>query len=119
MLGGGMRQAGVLAAAGLIALERSPSRLHMDHENARYLAEQLSELRGVRSGFEKACKRTSLFWMFVGTGKTAAAICKSLGEKKVLCLSTGAHEIRMVTHCDVDRAGIERGLEAFRSVLRN
>ncbi|HXR10309.1 MAG TPA: GntG family PLP-dependent aldolase [Candidatus Acidoferrales bacterium] len=118
MLGGGMRQAGVLAAAGLLALERSPSRLHIDHENARCLAEQLSELRGVKIDLKSV--QTNIVMVDVhGTGKTAADICRALAAKKILCLATGSHEIRMVTHCDVDRAGIERGIEAFSSVLKN
>src|SRR5260370_31042807 len=48
MFGGGMRQAGVIAAAGLIALEKSPGRLHIDHENARRIAEGIAEIRGLR-----------------------------------------------------------------------
>src|SRR5271169_5934328 len=48
MLGGGMRQAGVLAAAGLIALEEAPKRLHVDHENAKYLAQRLAEIPGIK-----------------------------------------------------------------------
>jgi threonine aldolase len=118
VLGGGMRQAGVLAAAGLIALEKSPGRLHVDHDNARYLAEKLSDLPGVRVDLKKVQTNIVIFDV-QETGKTAAAICRALGEKRVLCLSTGPHQIRLVTHCDVNRAGIDRGLEAFRSVLKN
>ena len=118
MLGGGMRQAGVLAAAGLIALERSPGRLHIDHENAHYLAERLHEMPGIRIDLGRVQTNIVIFDV-LGTGKTAAEICSALETKKVLALSTGPHEIRMVTHCDVDRAGIDRGLGALRSVLRN
>jgi threonine aldolase len=118
MLGGGMRQVGVLAAAGLIALERSPGRLHIDHENARHLAERLSELPGIRVDLRRVQTNIVIFDV-LGTRKTAADICAALEAKKVLALSTGPHEIRMVTHCDVDRAGIDRALEALKGVLRN
>ncbi|MGO9641919.1 MAG: threonine aldolase family protein [Candidatus Acidiferrales bacterium] len=116
LLGGGMRQVGVLAAAGLIALERSPGRLHVDHENARHLAEKLNELPGVRVDMKKVQTNINIFDVH-DTGKTAAEICGALGQQKVLCLPTGPYEIRMVTHCDVDRAGIDRALEVFRSLL--
>ena len=115
MLGGGMRQAGVIAAAGLVALEESPKRLHEDHENARRLAEGLAELPGIKIDPEKVV--TNIVIIDVAeTGKTADGICAELRERNVLAIGFGS-SIRMVTHCDVSHADIETALREFRSVL--
>jgi len=117
LLGGGMRQVGVLAAAGLIALEKSPARLHEDHANARFLAEGLARIRGVK--VDLATVQTNIVIFDVsGTGKTAAEITAELGKRGVLCGPTDKHSIRMVTHCDVDRAAIERALEILHGFAR-
>ncbi len=117
LFGGGMRQAGVLAAAGLIALEKSPARLHLDHENAGYLAEGLAKLPGI-SIDPKKVQTNILIFDVRGTGRTAAEISGELAKRQVLAGPTDKYAIRMVTHCDVDRAGIDRALAAFREVLR-
>jgi threonine aldolase len=106
MLGGGMRQVGVLAAAGLIALEESPRKLHVDHENAKLLA----------SGLAKIVTNIVIFDVR-GTGRTAAEITSELGKMKVLCGPTDKYSIRMVTHCDVQRDGIEKALAAVCEIL--
>src|SRR5208282_5611531 len=106
MFGGGMRQAGVLAAAGLVALEKSPSRLHEDHANARHLAEQLARIPGVQVDLAKVRTNIVIFDV-TGTGRTAASICVALAKREILASPTGPYAIRMVTHCDVDRAGID------------
>jgi len=117
MFGGGMRQAGVLAAAGLVALEESPKRLHVDHENARYLAEGLAEIRGIEIDAKKVVTNIVIFGV-EGTGRTAAEVSAELKQRHVLANATGPHTIRMVTHCDVDRAGIDRALAALREICR-
>jgi len=114
--GGGMRQAGVLAAAGLIALEESPKRLHVDHENARYLAEGLARVPGIALDPSKIVTNIVRFDVR-GTGCTAADICAELKTRGILAGPFAAYAIRMVTHCDVDRGGIDRGLAALREVL--
>ena len=116
LFGGGMRQVGVLAAAGLIALEKSPSRLHEDHDNARYLAEALAELPGIKVDLRKVQTNIVIFDVS-GTGRTAAEISAALAKRNVLANPTGKYEIRMVTHCDVDRAAIDRALAEFRALL--
>jgi threonine aldolase len=116
LLGGGMRQAGVLAAAGLVALEKSPARLHEDHENARALAQALSELPGVSVDLKKV-QTNIVFFDVAATGRTAAAICAELAKRQILCGATGPTAIRMLTHCDVDRAGIDRAVSELRTVL--
>ncbi len=116
LLGGGMRQAGVLAAAGLVALAKSPSRLHEDHENAQHLARGLARLPGIRVNLEKVLTNIVIFDVS-GTGRTAAEISQALAARHILANPTGTHALRMVTHCDVNRAGIDFALAAFRDVI--
>jgi threonine aldolase len=116
MLGGGMRQAGILAAAGLVALEESPERLHIDHENARLLAEGLAEIPEVKIDPAKV-KTNILFFDVSASGFTAQEVSKRLAAQGVLANGLGPATIRMVTHFDVDRAGCERALSVLRDVL--
>ena len=116
MLGGGMRQVGVLAAAGLIALEESPKKLHVDHENAKFLANGLAKIKGIALDSTKVLTNIVIFDVR-GTGRTAAEISSELGKKKVLCGPTDKYSIRMVTHCDVQRGGIEKALAAVGEIL--
>jgi threonine aldolase len=116
MLGGGMRQVGVLAAAGLIALEESPKHLHRDHENAKFLADGLAKIKGISLDATKVETNIVIFDVR-GTGCTAAEICSELGKRKILSGPTDKYSIRMVTHCDVHRAGIQNALTAMAEVL--
>jgi threonine aldolase len=116
LLGGGMRQAGVLAAAGLVALEETPPRLAEDHANARRLAEGVAELPGV--AIDPARVQTNIVIFDVSaTGLAADHICARLrAEHRVLASGFGP-SIRMVTHYDVARADIERALEGTKAVV--
>jgi len=115
MLGGGMRQAGVLAAAGLIALEESPKGLAEDHVNAKRLAEGLAGLPGVKIDPEKVVTNIVIFDV-ADTGMTADGICTQLREHGILASGFGS-SIRMVTHYDVSRANIENALAALNRIL--
>jgi threonine aldolase len=115
LLGGGMRQAGVLAAAGLVALEETPKTLHGDHENARYLAEGLARIDGISLDPVKVVTNIVIFDVS-GTAREADQITLDLGQRGIRCGATGKYSIRMVTHYDVDRAGIDRALAALREV---
>jgi threonine aldolase len=117
MLGGGMRQAGVLAAAGLVALEESPKGLVKDHANAKLLAEGLAELPCVKIDPEKVVTNIVIFDV-ADTGQAADAICAQLRDHGVLMSGFGS-SIRAVTHYDVRRADIEAALRELRSVLAN
>ena len=117
VFGGGMRQVGVIAAAGLIALEEMPKRLHEDHANARYLAEGMAQIKGISLDPKKVVTNIIVFNV-QGTGHTAAQICDELKKRGVLCGPFAKYMIRMVTHFDVDRAGIDRALAAMRDLLR-
>jgi threonine aldolase len=114
--GGGMRQAGVLAAAGLVALEESPKGLPRDHENARYLAEGLARIPGIALDPAKVVTNIVRFDV-AGAGRTAADLCGELKKRGILAGPFAKHAIRMVTHYDVDRAAIEAALAALREIL--
>jgi threonine aldolase len=116
-LGGGMRQVGVLAAAGLVALEESPKILRRDHENARYLAEGLAQIPGITLDPKKVVTNIIIFDL-KNTGRTAAELSAALKQRGILANATGPCLIRMVTHFDVDRPAIDAALAALRSLLR-
>ena len=100
-LGGGMRQAGILAAAGLIALEDGPKHLHEDHANARLLAEALSHTEGV--AINLASVETNIVIFRLKAGKGAADLVARLKIRGVLANAFGPDAIRLVTHRDVSR----------------
>ena len=116
MLGGGMRQAGVLAAAGLIALEEGPRRLHIDHANAKFLAEELAQIPGIKIDPTKVVSNI-LFFDVSGTGLPAREVSKRLAARGVLANPTNPTSVRMVTHLDVDRAGCEQALRVLKEVV--
>jgi threonine aldolase len=116
MLGGGMRQAGVLAAAGLIALEENSKRLYVDHANATFLAQELAQIPGIKIDAAKVVTNI-LFFDVSGTGVTGYEISKLLAAHGVLANATNARSIRMVTHLDVDRIGCERALQVLREIV--
>jgi threonine aldolase len=117
IFGGGMRQVGVLAAAGMVALEDSPKGLPHDHENARYLAEELAKIPGIKLDASKVVTNIVRFDV-AGTGRTASDICGELKKRNILAGPFAKHAIRMVTHYDVDREGIDKALDAMREVTR-
>ena len=114
-LGGGMRQAGILAAAGLIALEKMPARLRDDHANARFLADGLAHTHGVRLDPKKVQTNIVVFDIS-GTGMDSAEFSRRLAERNVLANGIDPQTMRMVTHMDVDRAGCEYALETIRAI---
>lgn len=116
LLGGGMRQVGVVASAALVALEESPNRLHEDHANARRLAEGLANINGIQIDPEQVVTNIVIFDVS-GTKYRADEICHRLQEEGVLASGFGA-SIRMVTHYDVARRDIDYALSALRKILR-
>ena len=112
ILGGGMRQAGVLAAAGLIALEESPKLLPQDHANARRLAEGVAEIAGIRIDPEMVLTNIVLFDV-LETGVAASEICSRLKDKGILATAFGS-SVRMVTHYDVSSDDIETTLREMQ-----
>ncbi len=101
-LGGGMRQAGILAAAGLMALEQGPKRLHEDHANARLLAEALAATEGVEISLDAV--ETNIVIFRLTPERSALKLTARLKERGVLMSTVGQNSVRLVTHLDVDRA---------------
>jgi threonine aldolase len=116
MFGGAMRQSGILAAAGLYALERNLSRLAEDHANARLLAEQLSGLRGVELDLATVQSNIVIFRMVEGA-PDAATIVALAQQKGVLISAFGVRTIRAVTHLDVGRDQCRRAAELLAEVI--
>lgn len=114
-LGGGMRQIGILAAAGLIALEEGPNRLHEDHENAKRLADGLSTIRGISIDVDNILTNI-VICDISGTGKTSAEVVASLKENDILAIGFGSL-IRMVTHLDVSPPDIGRAVLAVNAAV--
>jgi threonine aldolase len=112
MMGGALRQAGIVAAAGIYALDHNVERLAEDHENARVLAEGIAELRG--ASIDPSLVETNIVIFEV---EDPAGVVAALLAEGVEMTQMGPGRIRAVTHMDVDRAGIERALEALRKVL--
>jgi len=110
-LGGGMRQAGVLAAAGLIALEQMPHRLHEDHANARLLAEALSTMEGV--SIEVNAVETNIVIFRLTGALSAQDLVARLKERGILAGTVGPDAIRLVTHNDVSRGQCITAVEAL------
>ncbi|HUX45490.1 MAG TPA: low-specificity L-threonine aldolase [Terracidiphilus sp.] len=110
-LGGGMRQVGVLAAAGLIALEQMPARLHEDHANAKLLAEALAAMEGVAMDPETV--ETNIVIFRLTGGLTAAELVSRLKARGVLASAVGPKAVRLVTHRDVSREACVRAAEAL------
>jgi threonine aldolase len=116
MLGGGMRQVGVIAAAGLVALEKMTTRLAEDHTNARLLAQGISELAGISINLEKVQTNIVVFDVS-GTGITPNALSVRLKERGVLANGISPRDMRIVTHKDVSRQDCETALAALKKCL--
>ena len=112
MLGGGMRQAGILAAAGLYALDNMVERLAEDQENARIAAEALAEIPGIALA---PPPQTNLVY-FTVEGWDLAAFVRRLAEEGILCFDEGGR-IRWVTHFGIERADVEEAVARLRSVM--
>lgn len=110
-LGGGMRQVGVLAAAGLIALEQGPRRLHEDHANARLLAEALSHMEGVEIDLDAV--ETNIVIFRLKDGRSAADLVARLKARGILISTVGRDAIRLVTHLDAGRGACVEAAEAL------
>ncbi len=113
-LGGGMRQAGVIAAAARIALEDGPRQLPESHADAQYLAAAIREMDGVELLFE--VQTNILFFRPSRPGVSAASVASGLKQRGVLVIAMG-DRIRLLTHRDVNRADCERAVAALKECL--
>ena len=115
-VGGGMRQAGVLAAAGLVSLTDMVDRLADDHANARRLAAGVDALDGVAVDLDSV--QTNLVYFDVTRpGVTALDLASALSAQGVQVISTGAYRLRAVTHNDISAEDVERALDVMTEVL--
>lgn len=106
-----MRQVGVLAAAGLIALEKMPARLQEDHANARLIAEALSNIEWVNLDLDSV--ETNIIIFKVTGGVSAEELVERMKARGVLAGTVGPDAIRLVTHHDVSRADCLRAVEVI------
>ena len=118
MLGGGMRQAGVLAAAGLIALEKGPGRLSVDHENATVLADGLSRVPGIRVNPAKI-QTNIVIYDVRQAGFSSSDFLAELARRGVRGVPVDREKVRMVTHLDVDRHDVEQAVETIREMVKS
>jgi threonine aldolase len=115
--GGAMRQAGIIAAAGIYALEHHVERLRVDHENAQRLAQGLAGLRGIEIDPTEVETNLVFFRLAPGSGWTAPDLARALREHGIEVGAFGPSLIRAVTHLDVGREDIDRALAVFGRVL--
>ncbi len=117
MLGGGMRQAGILAAAGIVALETMPAHLAQDHRRARLLAQGLAALPGIE--LDAGAPQTNMVFCSLNPSVplSAAEIAARLKERQVLVGVVGARRFRLVTHYWINDETVARAIEAFREVM--
>jgi threonine aldolase len=114
-LGGAMRQAGILAAAGLIALEEGPKRLYEDHANAQLLAEALANIEGISIDPESV--ETNIVIFRLTGGRKAPDLVARLKERGVLANAFGPDAIRLVTHLDVSRGNCIDAAEVLSETM--
>lgn len=118
MLGGGMRQAGVLAAAGIVALEKMISRLKDDHARARRLAEGLRDSPGIVLDANTPATNMVYFDLAPAVRESAGEIQRILEARGILVSPSGARRFRLVTHFWIDDAAVERTVTAWVETLK-
>ena len=116
MVGGGMRQAGIVAAAGIVALETMIERLADDHANAKYFAEQIANIPGIE--LNPAQIKTNIVFFDLSNGMTASDFAKRLAAQGVLIGPSGERRLRAVTHYGIERADIETAIRVIRQAMQ-
>ncbi|HSW00139.1 MAG TPA: low-specificity L-threonine aldolase [Sedimentisphaerales bacterium] len=117
VLGGGMRQAGVLAAAGVVGLEKMVDRLQEDHDNAKRLAEGIARIEGLAIDLAKV-HTDIVYFDVVEEGLAADSLIKRLNDRGVHMLSVGSRRIRAVTHYGITAVDIDRTIGVLEEVTR-
>ena len=114
-LGGGMRQAGIIAAPGIVALERMIDRLEEDHRNARHLAEGIAKIEGIQ--IDLSCVQTNIVCFDIsGLGASDDLFLSTLKQKGILALTVAKNKVRMVTHKGVEKEHVEKSIAAIESI---
>lgn len=117
MLGGGMRQAGFLAAAGIIALKDMPARLAEDHENAKYMAAKLAEIPGVSVDMDSV-DINIVFFSLDRPQALLTGLPERMREKGIKINGFEGNEGRFVTHYGIDRADVDRAVAALAEIVK-
>jgi len=118
VLGGGMRQAGILAAAGIVSLQQMVDRLAGDHENARRLAEGIARIKGL--SIDTSAVQTNIVYFDLDTDATTAEeLIAQLGDRKIKLLRTGPARFRMVTHYGISSDDIDTAVTMLREVMNS
>ena len=113
-----MRQAGIIAAAGIVALEQMVDRLADDHRHARIFAEGIAEIKGLSTDLSRV--RTNIMYFEVTSERiTAPQLVERLGRQGVRILSTGPNQIRAVTHYGIEEKDIHEALRIIRHVMED
>jgi threonine aldolase len=116
MLGGGMRQAGIIAAGGIFALENNIARLKEDHDNAKYLASEISSIDGLKLVYDQI--DTNIIYFNIETEKiNAVEFCNKLKENDILANPSGEKKVRFVTHFGVNKTDCEKTIETIKNVM--
>jgi len=118
LLGGGMRQAGILAAAGIIALEKMIERLEEDHKNTRILGEGLAKIEGVKVDLE-AVQTNMVYFDLQESGMDTYKFLPKLAEYNILGSPRPPTKVRLVTHYGINREDIYTTIEAIKEIARN
>lgn len=116
LLGGGMRQAGILAAAGIIGLTKMVDRLQEDHDRAQRLAKGLSSISGVKVDLSSV--QTNIIVFECDWGISVDEILQNLKDRGILAVAFGPNQIRMVLHNDIGDADVDRTLEVFNNIVK-
>jgi threonine aldolase len=116
LLGGGMRQAGIIAAPGIVALEKMIDRLKEDHENAQFIAKKLGRTEGIKINLKTV--QTNIVGFEIETQMTDELFLQKLKEKGVLALTQAKHKVRLVTHFGITRKDAEAAVTAVEETLR-
>ncbi len=117
-LGGGMRQAGIIAAAGIVALESMVDRLAEDHQRAKVLAQRLSSIPGIKLNPSVPATNMIFFDLADTIQLTTAQIEQKLAEQGILIMSSGPRRFRLVTHYMIDDQALEKTVSALRETLQ-
>jgi threonine aldolase len=115
ILGGGMRQAGIIAAPGIIALEKMINRLKLDHENAKLLAERISKIDGVTLDLKNV--QTNIVTFNLAEKIDCDSFLLKLKENGILALAQAKNRVRLVTHRGIEREHIEKTVAAIERIL--
>jgi threonine aldolase len=116
MFGGGMRQVGIVAAAGIYALDHHIERLKEDHQNAKRLAVGLKEFKGITIN-PMHVETNIVIFDVSSTGRTASQLAEMMKKEGVLIHAFGKTQVRLVTHLDVSHEDIEIALKTFEKVF--